>query len=153
MPTTAVDLYRSLIGDAAKLRVRKGVPDKGMLYPRWTESEYVDRYGETKISRADVRIEVGANGPEVVDDGGGTSLHDVSGWFGGREFHIPAGTEYSEEILIIKDEKKKTNPKGTVSGYHYQLAVRTRMTQTQFMGYLDNMARAAVVRQNTLARQ
>jgi hypothetical protein len=34
-----------------------------------------------------------------------------------------------------------------VSGYHYQLTARTRMTVLTFKGYLDNMARAAVVLQ------
>jgi hypothetical protein len=145
MAATDVDLYRALLGEASKLRVRDGVPDPGMLDPRWADSEYVDhRTGLTKISAADVRVVMGKSEPEVVDDGGGTSLHDVSGWFGGREFFIPLGTEYSDEILIVKDGRKKTNPKGTVSGYHYQLTVRTRMTVQTFKGYLDNMARAAV---------
>lgn len=147
MATTDVTLYRSLLGEASKLRVRNGIPDSGMLDPRWVDSEYVDRTGATKISRADVRVVMGKSEPEVLDDGGGTSLHDASGWFGGREFVIPKGTEYSEEIVIVKDAKKKTNPKGTVSGFHYQLTVRTRMTVLTFKGYLDNMARAAAALQ------
>lgn len=148
MATTNITLFRSLLGEASKLGVRNGVPDAGMLDPRWEDSEYVDnRTKATKISRADVRVVMGKSEPEVLDDGGGTSLHDVSGWFGGREFVIPEGTEYSDEILIVKDDKKKTNPKGTVSGYHYQLTVRTRMTVLTFKGYLDNMARAAAALQ------
>ena len=124
-----------------------------MLDPRWTDSEYFDnRTQTTKISGADVRVVMGKAGPEVLDDGGGTSLHGVPGWFGGREFFIPQGTEYSEEILIVKDAKKKTNPKGTVSGYHYQLTARTRMTVLTFKGYLDNMARAAAALQVEQAR-
>ena len=83
----------------------------------------------------------------MLADGGGTSLHDVPGWFGNNEFVIPMGTHYSDEILIVKDPKKKTNPKGTISGYHYQLTARTRMAVVTFKGYLDNMARAAVVLQ------
>lgn len=153
MATTDVTLYRALLGEAAKLRVRDGVPDPGMLDPRWTDSEYVDRRtGMTRISRADVRVVMGESEPEVLDDGGGTSLHDVPGWFGGREFIVPAGTPYSDEILIVKDAKKKMNPKGTVSGYHYQLTVRSRMTVLTFKGYLDNMARAAVALQCKLAK-
>ena len=148
MATTNVALYRSLLGEAAKLRVREGVPDLGMLDPRWADSQYFDnRTRTTKISAADVRVVMGKSEPEVLDDGGGTSLHDVSGWFGGSEFFIPLGTEYSDEILIVKDAKKKTNPKLTVSGYHYQLTVRTRMTMLTFKGYLDNMARAAAALQ------
>lgn len=153
MAKTDVDLYRSLLGDAAKLKVRSGVPDPGMLDPRWEDSEYVDRRtGQTKVSRADVRVVLGDTEPEVEADGGGTSLHDVAGWFGPKEFKIPTGTEYSSEILIIKDKKQKTNPKGTVSGYHYQLTARTRMTVAAFKGYLDNMARAAVVQQIAQAK-
>ncbi len=148
MATTNVDLYRALLGEASKLKVQNGVPDAGILDPRWKDTEYIDRLtGAMKISRADVRVVLGKTEPEVLDDGGGTSLHDVSGWFGGREFHIPKGTEYSDEILIVKDPKMKSNPKGTVTGYHYQLTVRTRMTVAAFKGYLDNMARAAVAQQ------
>jgi hypothetical protein len=39
-------------------------------------------------------MSAGKSEPEVLDDGGGTSLHDVPDWFGGREFFIPAGTAY-----------------------------------------------------------
>lgn len=99
-----------------------------------------------------MRIEQGANGPEVVDNKKGTSLHDVSGWFPTREFVIPAGTTYSDEILIVKDHKPKTNPKGTVSGFHYMLTARTRMAPITFKGYLDNMAREAVAMQVRAAR-
>lgn len=148
MANTNVHLYRSLLGEAAKLKIRDGVPDEGMLDPRWIDSQYVDsRTKAVKISRADVRVVMGKSEPEVLDDGGGTSLHDVPGWFGSREFFIPKGTPYSEEILIVKDDKKKTNPKGTVSGYHHQLTARTRMTVLTFKGYLDNMARAAAALQ------
>jgi hypothetical protein len=153
MAITDVHLYRALLGDAAQLKVRKGVPDAGMLDPRWAPSQYVDRKtGLKKTSGADVRVEMGAVEPEVLADGGGTSLHDVANWFGPKEFFIPQGTEYSEEILIVKDAKKKTNPKGTVSGYHYQLTVRTRMTVAAFKGALDNMARAAAARHVELAK-
>lgn len=150
MAETTVTLYRSLMGDASKLRVRNGEPDSGMLDPRWETTTY-EKNGKTMTSRADVRIEVGEGGPEVVNNGKGTSLHDVSGWFPVREFVIPAGTPYSDEILIVKDDSQKTNPLQTVSGYHYMLTARTRMAQVTFKGYLDNMARAAVVQQMKLS--
>lgn len=38
-----------------------------------------------------------------------------------------------------------------LKGYHYQLECKTRMTMTMMKGYLNNMARAAVVRQCELA--
>lgn len=150
MAKTTVTLYRSLMGDAGKLRVRDGEPDPGMLDPRWATTTY-KKAGKTMTSRADVRIEVGADGPEVVNNGKGTSLHDVSGWYPVREFVIPAGTCYSDEILIVKDEDLRTNPAQTVSGYHYMLTARTRMAPVTFKGYLDNMAREAVAMQVKLA--
>lgn len=152
MAVTEVTLYRSLMGDSAKLRVRDGVPDPGMLDPRWEDTPYETRDGKKMVSRADVRIEQGTDGPEVVNNGKGTSLHDVSGWFPTREFVIPAGTTYSDEILIVKDHKPKANPKGTVSGFHYMLTARTRMAPITFKGYLDNMAREAVAMQVRAAR-
>ena len=77
----------------------------------------------------------------------GPRQHDVSGWFPTREFVIPAGTNYSDEILIVKDKYKKQNPKKTVEGFHYMLTARTSMTPVTFKGYLDNMAREAVAMQ------
>ncbi|GGI77325.1 hypothetical protein GCM10007973_12750 [Polymorphobacter multimanifer] len=84
------------------------------------------------------------------NNGKGTSLHDISKWFNCAEFYIPQGTEYSDEILIVKDRYQKTCKDGR-QGYHYMLTARTRMTRQTFSGYLDNMARAAVVRQVELA--
>lgn len=92
----------------------------------------------------DVLITVGPDGPGVEPNGKGTSLHDVSGWFPTREFVIPIGTTYSDEILIVKDKYPKKNPKGTVTGFHYMLTARTRLAPVTFKGYLDNMARDAV---------
>jgi hypothetical protein len=63
------------------------------------------------------------------------------------EFVIPVATDYSDEILIVMDAEKKMNPSQTVSGFHYMLTARTRMAPVTFKGYLDNMARAAVVQQ------
>jgi hypothetical protein len=147
MAITEVTLYRSLTGDDSKLRVRDGVPDAGMLDPQWEAKSWVDRDGNKKTRNPDVRILMGSDGPEVQPDGKGTSLHDVSGWFPTREFVIPAGTTYSDEILIVKDAHKKTNPKKTVSGFHYMLTARTRLAPVTFKGYLDNMAREAVAMQ------
>lgn len=147
MATTDVTLYRSLTGDDSKLRVRDGVPDSGMLDPQWEAKSWTDRDGNKKTRNADVRILTGPDGPEVQPNRKGTSLHDVSGWFPTREFVIPAGTTYSDEILIVKDDHQKTNPKKTVAGFHYMLTARTRMAPITFKGYLDNMAREAVATQ------
>lgn len=147
MATTDVTLYRSLTGDDSKLRVRDGEPDSGMLDPQWEAKSWTDKSGKKKTRNPDVRITQGPDGPGVEPNRKGTSLHDVSGWFPTREFVIPAGTTYSDEILIVKDDHPKTNPKGTVSGFHYMLSARTRMAPVTFKGYLDNMAREAVAMQ------
>lgn len=152
MPKTTTDLYRSVMGDTFK-SIKVGVyPGDGVLDPRWVESEYFNKRKQAWVkSPADVTVEDGPNGPEVLE-GSGTSLHDVSGWFPSKEFWIPEGTEYSGEIHIRKDSKRKAsqfNP--NVSGFHYQLEPKTRMTVLSFKGALDNMARAAVARQYELS--
>jgi hypothetical protein len=150
--STTTELFRSVMGDAFR-RIKDGVyPGDGILDPRWEDTQrFVKKTGKWKTDFADVTIVAGKDGPEVKT-GGGTSLHDVPGWFLGREFRIPAGTEYSDEIAIRKDDKLKSSPATGVSGHHYQLEPRTQMTVLAFKGCLDNMARAAVARQVALAR-
>ena len=152
MPTTATDLYRSVMGNAFK-SIKQGVyPGDGVLDPRWYDTQrWVKKSSSWTTDFADVDIVAGPGGPEV-QTGGGTSLHDVSGWFVGKEFWIPMGTDYSDEILIRKDKKPKVSSQTQVKGTHYQLEPRTQMTQLSFKGHLDNMARAAVVRQCALAK-
>jgi len=154
MATTDIDLFRSVMGNSFK-KIKVGLyPGDGVLDPRWESTTYFSKKQDKYVtSPADVDIVVGKDGPEVLT-GGGTSLHDVSGWFPCQEFWVPKGTEYTDEIYIRKDGKQKTstsNPK--VKGYHYQLEPRTRMTVLAFKGALDNMARAAIVRQCELAKQ
>jgi hypothetical protein len=154
MATTDTDLYRSVMDKNFK-SIKVGVyPGDGVLDPRWEATTYFSKkLNRDVISNADVNIVVGgANGPEV-EAGGGTSLHDVSGWFPTKEFWIPSGTEYSDEIFIRKDGKQKSCPSNPrLKGYHYQLEPRTRMTVAAFKCALDNMARAAVVQQCKLAK-
>ena len=154
MATTDTDLYRSVMDKNFK-SIKVGVyPGDGVLDPRWEATTYFSKkLNRDVISNADVNIVIGgANGPEV-EAGGGTSLHDVSGWFPTKEFWIPSGTEYSDEIFIRKDGKQKSCPSNpSLKGYHYQLEPRTRMTVAAFKGALDNMARAAVVQQCRLAK-
>jgi len=152
MAFTNTELFRSIMGDNFK-KIKEGVyPGDGVLDPRWTDTQrFVKKTGKWKTDFADVTIVGGSDGPEV-QVGGGTSLHDVSGWFLGREFWIPKGTEYSDEIYIRKDSKMKHSEATGVKGYHYQLELRTQMTVLAFKGYLDNMARAAVARQVELAK-
>jgi hypothetical protein len=152
MATTTTDLFRSIMGDGFK-KIKEGVyPGDGVLDPRWTDTQrFVKKTSTWKTDFADVTLVAGVDGPEV-QTGGGTSLHDVSGWFLGREFRIPQGTEYSDEVYIRKDAKLKSSPATGVKGYHYQLEPRTQMTVLTFQGHLNNMARAAVARQVELAK-
>lgn len=153
MATTDTDLYRSVMGNTFK-KITIGVyPGDGVLDPRWKDTEYYSKkHGRMMVSRADVNVVMGKEEPEV-EPGGGTSLHDVPRWFPCKEFWIPEGTEYSEEIYIRKDNKLKSSPSNpNVKGYHYQLEPRTQMTVEAFKGALNNMARAAVVQQCELAK-
>ena len=153
MAKTATSLYRSVMGNKFKKITVGTYPGDGILDPRWEDEEYFSRkLNKMVTSFADVDVVLGGkDGPEVKA-GGGTSLHDAPGWFPCKEFWIPDGTEYSEEIHIRKDAKAKKNPAQTVEGTHYQLEPKTRMTVTAFQGALNNMARAAVARQVELAK-
>jgi len=151
MAKTDIDLYRSVMDKAFKI-VPEVYPGDGVLHPRWEAREYTTASGELRKSQADVDLVMGREGLEVLA-GGGTSLHDVSGWFNCQDFFIPAGTEYSDEIHIKADKRTKPHPRRPGSeGRHYQLEPKSRMLVETFKGYLDDMARAAVARQVELAK-
>lgn len=167
MAETTTDLYRALLGDDAKkwTRIAKHSdtaetlkPKSGVLHPQWLEKTYEVGPKDARVTQTrapDVTLVANKDDPNVIDvlaEAKGTSLHDKAQWFGGKEFWIPQGTEYSDEISIVRDKNPKWNKKHTVQGYHYQLAPRTRMTQLTFAGYLDNMARAAIVQQIAVAK-
>jgi hypothetical protein len=153
MAKTITDLYRA---DTEKRfrKIRIGeYPGDGALYPLFEDKQFFSKkLGRMDTRPRDLTVEAGVNGPDVLPNGG-TSLHDVPGWFYAQDFWIPEGTEYSDELFIRPGKKQKICPKDpTLKGFHYQLEPRTRMMQVTFMGYLDNMARAAVVRQCALAK-
>lgn len=153
MAETTCNLYRSVMG--GDFKIKSGIyPGDGVLDPRWESKTYFSkRLGKDVTSRADVEVVMGSDGPEVLP-GGGTSLHDVSGWFPTSEFWIPEGTVYSDELVLVKDKKVKTCPTNpNIKGHHYQIECKTRMTIVQMQGYLNNMTRAAIVRQCELARE
>ena len=152
MATTKVHLYRSVMDERFFIKIGE-YPGDGILDPRWKESSYVDKRGRTRISKADVVIEVGADGPEV-NPGGGTSLHGVPHWYSYVDFWIPEGTEYSDaDIVIRKDDDLRTSPYNPkLSGYHYQLESKHKVPVSSFQAALNNMARAAVVRQVALSK-
>lgn len=86
--------------------------------------------------------------------GRGTSLHDVPRWYSYPDFWIPEGTDYSDaDIRIHKDEDRRTSPYNPkLTGFHYQLEPTRPMAVVTFQGALNNMARAAVVRQIALSK-
>lgn len=94
--------------------------------------------------------------PWMVAADGGTSMHDVPGWFGYSTwayFHIPEGTTYCDANLFIKrDKKNKWNKTKSVKGRHYTIRPAKAMTLATYLGELDNLARAAVVRSVALGR-
>ncbi len=103
-------------------------------------------------SKADVDVVTVQSGLEVLPEGG-TSLHNVPHWFPNHDFWIPEDTEYSGELVIRKDQNEKISPYNPdLKGYHYQIECKTRMTIPTMKGYLNNMARAAVVRRCELAK-
>ena len=127
-------------------------PGDGVLDPRWESSTYIDKQGRTQRGKKDVTVVPGNNGPEV-EAGAGTSLHDVPQWYSYPDFWIPQGTEYSDaDIHIRKDPDRRSSPYNSkLTGLHYQLEPKYRMAVVAFQGALNNMARAAVVRQIALA--
>ncbi len=124
-------------------------PGDGVLDPRWKETTYIDRKGATRTSQADVVVT-----GQDVEAGGGTSLHDVPGWYSAPDFWIPEGTEYSDaDIFIRPDKKQTTSPYNRkLSGTHYQLEPKFKMPIVSFQGALNNMARAAIVQQIAAAK-
>lgn len=139
MAKTTTNLYRAVFnGTFDGPLVTDGEPQVGLLYPRWD---------------VDVTVTVGDAVP-MVETGGGTSLHNVEGWFGFahcRYFYIPVDTPIPDSLKIKKGKSKRTNKAGDRTGFHYQIEPLNRMTVDALKGALDNFARAAVVRQVELA--
>jgi len=152
MPITENDLYRAIInGSMDGPFVVDQKPVAGLLYPRFEDSSYIDAKGVEQTSRADVKYLPNPDtGVSEVQPKGGTSMFDVSGWFGTgnwRYFHVPEGTQYHESLFIKRGKSVRTNRSGTLKGRHYQIEPKLPMTVDAFKGALDNFARAAVVKQ------
>lgn len=154
MAKTETNLYRAVIdGTFEGDLVTDGKPVTGVLYPRFETTTYVTSTGVERTSPADVTIHSMPQGDEV-DAGGGTSMHDARGWFGDsgwRYFTVPQGTDYPASLKIKRGKRKRRNRTGTCEGRHYQIEPLNRMTIDAYKGALDNLARAAIVRQVALA--
>lgn len=155
MAATESDLYRAIPdGSVSGPLVADGYPAPGVLYPRFEEASYFDRAGVERTAPAEVAMVNLTTGREVTT-GGGTGMFDVDGWYGHgdwRYFQVPDGTECPDSLKIRREPGRRTNKAGTASGRFYQIEPRTRMTVEAYKGALDNLARAAVVRQVMLAR-
>lgn len=158
MSKTDRDLYRGVVrGTLDGPFVVDGKPVEGLLYPRFEASSYVDSAGVEQTSSEDILPRLDRETGEMMcDPGGGTSMHDVEGWFGfgiWRYFHVPHGTDYCADSLYIKrGKRKRTNKSKTLSGRHYQIEPKNPMTIGAYKGALDNFARSAVARQVALAK-
>lgn len=156
MPQTDINLYRALHKDGITPPfVVSGEPKEALLEPRWTDTSYFAG-GQERTSRADVTYATNpTTGEREVQPGGGTSMHDAEGMLGFgffKYFHVPAGTEYPENLVITGGGERKWNRAGTVRAAHYQFEPRVPMTVDALKGALDNFARNAVVRQVALAK-
>ena len=120
MTTTDCNLYRAANNSDANLGKLDGLagggsPD-GILHARTSGDIRAGADGKSFIEGADVTLNREADDrPWYVATDGGTSMHDVAGWFGYATWsymHIPEGTPYSDDSLFIKrDKKKKKNNK------------------------------------------
>ena len=158
MATTDWELYRAIHSSSAYLGKlddidagKEGVTANGLLHARTAGDVESGSDGAQFIKAPDVTLERSSDEePWYVVNDGGTSMHDVPGWFGYAKwgyFHVPKGTEYCGDTLFIKrDKKNKWNKSHTVKGRHYTIRPKNRMTLETYFGALDNLARAAVVR-------
>ena len=96
MTKTNTHLYRSVMDERFTISIGT-YPGDGVLDPRWQQTTYIDRKGLTRTSQADVVVVA-----DEVEAGGGTSLHDVPGWYSAPDFWIPEGTEYSDVDIHIQ---------------------------------------------------
>ncbi|REL26175.1 hypothetical protein DXX93_05985 [Thalassotalea euphylliae] len=158
MAQTNGELYRAIHVESPEFEqldsvaaCRKGATSNGLLHARASGEIAIGADGLQLIEAADVNLERSADdAPWYVLTDGGTSMHDVPGWFGyttWNYFHVPKGTQYCAETLFIKrDKKRKWNRHKTAQGRHYTIRPKIRMRLDAYFGALDNLARAAIVR-------
>lgn len=156
MPSTDTNLFRALRrGEFEGKFDVGGVAKDGLLYPGFEPKEYVDDSGNNKTRLADVDYAMNdVTGEREVQPGGGTSLFDVEGWFGYKNwnyFQIPAGTDYPESLYIKKGAYPQRKSK-KLTGTHYQIEPKIPMTVDALKGALDTFARNAVARRVELSR-
>ncbi len=164
MATTNWDLYRAIHSSSPQFDELDGVASgrddatgDGLLHARTGGDIQTATDGTQFVEAPDVTLERSADdAPWYVLDDGGTSTHDVPGWFGYAEwnyFCVPQGTEYCGDTLFIKrDKKKKWNRTKSVKGRHYTIRPKNPMRLDSYLGALDNLSRAAIVRSVALGK-
>ncbi|WP_157269439.1 Tse2 family ADP-ribosyltransferase toxin [Azohydromonas aeria] len=154
MARTHTNLYRSIEGDQFGAITVGIYPGDGILDPCWeAKSRYSSALRCMVAGCAEATVVLGNTNPEILE-GSGPLLRDVPGWWPVREFWIPEGTEYSDELLIRKDKERQVCPgQPALEGHQYRIEPRTRMPLLAFRRHLDNFARAAVARQRELIGQ
>lgn len=148
MPKTELDPFRSLRKEAfAGSFLFNGVAKQGLLYPGFEPKPYQDNNGVDKVRAADVLIKKNdVSGTLEVQPGGGTSLFDVTDWFGTKHwdyFQIFSGTDYPDSLFIKKDQETQLNLRKKV-GRHYEIQAKNPMTVDAMKGALDTFARNAI---------
>jgi hypothetical protein len=164
MATTDCDLYRAIHSESPEFvklddvaSGREDATGDGLLHARIAGGIQSGSDGTQFVQGPDVMLQrSGDDAPWYVATDGGTSMHDIPGWFGyttWNYFCVPEGTEYCGETLFIKrDKKRKWNKTKTVRGRHYTIRPKTRMRLDTYFGALDNLARAAIVRSMALGK-
>ena len=117
--------------------VHQSVSSGNPLYP-----DFEPRVVRNTVRRPDLTVDT-VDGVEYVlaELGRGTSLFDVSGVFGHKNwtyFEIPAGTEIPDGLIIVKDSYNKK-----YAATHYTISPNYTMPKSRFVALLDRLAQNA----------
>lgn len=146
MSNTEINLFRSVRAEAfPKGTVIEGKPAPEVLYPDFEPRMLPNG----KKREADVIL---SEDKAWIYEGGGTSLFDRPDVFkrgGWLAFHIPAGTEVPESLVV-----RYTGRNPGFDADHYQIESKAhRMRLDAYKGALDNLARNAIVKSIELAER
>ena len=117
---TNLNLFRAIIDGTFMSDLDPSVerPVVGVLYPRTESETHIDHRGREMTRRAEMTV-FSMDEDCVADTDGGTTVFDVSGWYGHvgwSYFEIPEGTEIPESLGIERAERLQHNRTGTTPG-------------------------------------